>query len=115
MNHTREPDRIPADRNAARRMFYRSPSAAVTEQWFVTPDRAFVLADLQQIRTARVGTTWRLRPRSFEIWAEYNGVVVRIYESADEKTFGHVRRALIRAREQFDLEESAGEEFVPAA
>jgi len=80
-------------------MYYRSPTALVTEEWFVTPDRAFSIAGLHQIRTARVGTTWRFRPRSFEIWAEYNGVVVRIYESADEKTFGHVCRALIRARE----------------
>jgi len=99
VNPTRATDRIPAARNAPHRTYYRSPSAAVTEEWFVTRDRAFSVAGLHQIRTARVGTTWRLRPRSFEIWAEYNGVVVRIYHSADEKTFGHVCRALIRARE----------------
>jgi hypothetical protein len=99
VNPTRATDRIPAARNASHRMYYRSPSAAVTEEWFVTPNRTFSVAGLHQIRTARVGVTWRFRPRSFEIWAEYNGVVVRIYESADEKTFGHVCRALIRARD----------------
>jgi hypothetical protein len=99
-------------------MFYSSPSAAVTEQWFITPHRAFAVAGLQQIRTARVGVTWRFKPRSFEIWAVYNGIVVRIYESTDEKTFGHVRRALIRARELGEAEEDERDErheYVPAA
>jgi len=96
-------------------MFYRSPSAAVTEQWFVTPERSFAVADLQQVRTARVGTTWRLRPRTFEIWAEYDGVVVRIYQSTDEKTFGHVCRALIRARELGEADEEERDDYAWAA
>jgi len=100
VNHTRATERTPDGRVGNRRLFYRSPSAAVTEQWFVTPERAFVVAELHQVRTARIGTNWRLRPRAFEIWAEYDGVVVRIYHSTDEKTFGHVCRALIRARER---------------
>src|SRR5262249_31749467 len=44
--------------------------------------------------------TWRLRPRPFELWAEYRGEMVRLFSSTEEKTFGHVCRALIRARER---------------
>ncbi len=40
-----------------------------------------------------------LQPRPYEMWAQYRGEEVRIYRAADEKTYGHVCRALIRARE----------------
>ena len=43
--------------------------------------------------------TWRRHPRPYELWAEYRGVWVRLFGCPDEKTFGHVSRALIRARE----------------
>jgi hypothetical protein len=133
----------------------------VSDQWFVTPDRRYVVAQLHQVRTARgaydpvavstavaaavvtsavgvslvelppmawpamigfaltaitiAGVTWRLRPRAFEIWAEYRGVVVRLFRCDDEKTFGHVCRALIRALELSAAETGGDEEYVPAA
>jgi hypothetical protein len=42
---------------------------------------------------------WRLHPRPFELWADYRGVPVRLFGCPDEKTYGHVTRALIRAQE----------------
>jgi hypothetical protein len=42
---------------------------------------------------------WRWHPRPYELWAEYRGRQVRLFGCADEKTYGHVCRALIRARE----------------
>lgn len=139
-------DREPRPHTPARRIFYRSAGVVVTDQWFVTPDRKFVVAQMQDVRTGRsaydaiavgtavasiailvavgaslfrldpaawpgmiviglvpvvvAGVTWRLRPRRYELWALYQGAVVQIFQCADEKTFGHVCRALIRARER---------------
>jgi hypothetical protein len=166
VNITRGTTRIPEERGVrstppVRRLYYRSAAAAVTEHWFVTPDRRYVVAQLEQVRITRgaydpvavgaagaatavvaavgvslsqlspmawpamiafaltavtvAGVTWRLRPRPFEIWAEYRGVVVRLFQSTDEKTFGHVCRALIRALEFSAAESAEDDEYVPAA
>lgn len=42
---------------------------------------------------------YRLRPRPFELWAEYRGLTVQIFYSDSEREFGQVCRALLRARE----------------
>ena len=42
---------------------------------------------------------WRTQPRPYELWADYRGRPVRLLRVPDEKTYGHVCRALIRARE----------------
>ena len=47
-----------------------------------------------------VGLALAVRARSsHQLWAEYRGRTVLVFASQDEKTFGHVCRALIRARE----------------
>lgn len=37
--------------------------------------------------------------RCFELWCDYHGTVVRIYQTTDTQTFGQVKRGLIRAIE----------------
>jgi hypothetical protein len=59
--------------------------------------------------------TWRLRSRPFELWAEYQGEAVQLFTSTDEKIFGHVCRALIRARESGNGEGAAEPQVLPAA
>jgi uncharacterized protein DUF6232 len=41
----------------------------------------------------------RLRPRPYELWADYYGITVRIFFSDSEQQYGQVTRALIRAKE----------------
>jgi Family of unknown function (DUF6232) len=155
------PDRPVRSAASTHRIFYRSTEVAVTDQWFITPDRTFTVAHLYDLRMARgrfdpvvVGTslaavvvlvavgaslfemdpvawpgmiavamipvsvaavTWRVRPRPFELWAEYRGEVVQLFRSPAEKTFGHVCRALIRARERGVDEEVDERQYLPAA
>jgi hypothetical protein len=59
--------------------------------------------------------TARFRPRRYELWARYRGEVVRLFCSTEEKTFGHVCRALIRARERGVDEEVDERQYLPAA
>ncbi|HWG97915.1 MAG TPA: DUF6232 family protein [Pilimelia sp.] len=41
----------------------------------------------------------RLRPRPYELWADYFGITVRLFLSDSEQQFGQVARALLRAKE----------------
>jgi len=43
--------------------------------------------------------TLRVRPRPYELWADYRGMTGPVYWSQDAHTYGQVCRALIRARE----------------
>jgi hypothetical protein len=45
----------------------------------------------------------RLRPRPFELWAEYRGTTIQLFYSDSEREYGQVCRALIRAREMARL------------
>jgi hypothetical protein len=45
----------------------------------------------------------RLRPRPFELWAEYRGMTVQLFYSDSEREYGQVCRALVRAREMARL------------
>jgi Family of unknown function (DUF6232) len=45
----------------------------------------------------------RLRPRSYELWAEYRGVTTQLFYSDSEREYGQVCRALVRAREMARL------------
>jgi hypothetical protein len=57
----------------------------------------------------------RVRPRPYELWARYHDEVVQLFCSTEEKTFGHVCRALIRARERGVDEEVDERQYLPAA
>jgi hypothetical protein len=41
----------------------------------------------------------RLRPRAYELWADYYGITVRLFMSDSEQQYGQVTRALLRAQE----------------
>lgn len=45
----------------------------------------------------------RLRPRPYELWAEYRGTTVQLFYSDNEREYGQVCRALVRAREMARL------------
>lgn len=53
---------------------------------FVVP---FVLAVLGE----------RLRPRAWELWADHYGITVLLFLTRDERQYGQVTRALLRAKE----------------
>ncbi|WP_246278101.1 DUF6232 family protein [Phytohabitans rumicis] len=41
----------------------------------------------------------RLRPRAFELWGEFRGMTVLLFSSDEERQYGQVTRALVRAQE----------------
>jgi hypothetical protein len=41
----------------------------------------------------------RVRPRSWELWADYYGITVRLFQTDSEHQYGQVTRALLRAQE----------------
>lgn len=88
------------------RMFYQSPDVIVTSDHFVIlrPDRVQYRIDflegvyiLEHPRAGRLRAVWEIR-------AQYGVHDVRLFHSSDPRTFGQVRRALIRALEWRDQE-----------
>jgi hypothetical protein len=49
--------------------------------------------------TALPGVIGRFLHRPFQIWAQYRGAPVLLFETEDREQYGQVARALIRARE----------------
>ena len=45
----------------------------------------------------------RLRPRAFELWGEFRGMTVLLFSSDEERQYGQVTRALLRAQEAYRL------------
>jgi hypothetical protein len=41
----------------------------------------------------------RLRPRPYELWGDYRGMTVLLFSSDEERQYGQVTRALLRAQE----------------
>ncbi|MEV1290549.1 DUF6232 family protein [Micromonospora sp. NPDC049679] len=41
----------------------------------------------------------RVRPRSYELWGQYRGLTTLLYSSDEERQYGQVTRALVRAQE----------------
>jgi hypothetical protein len=41
----------------------------------------------------------RVRPRPYELWGDYRGVSTLLFRCPDERRYGQVTRALVRARE----------------
>ncbi|WP_319463246.1 DUF6232 family protein [Micromonospora sp. RTP1Z1] len=52
---------------------------------------------LLPLALALVGDRWR--PPAYELWGRYRGAEVLLFSSDDERQFGQVARALLRARE----------------
>jgi Family of unknown function (DUF6232) len=56
----------------------------------------------------------RFQRRPYQIWADLHGETVLVFSTLDEKTYGHVCRALIRARESCPPAAPGGGSTVPA-
>lgn len=41
----------------------------------------------------------RLRPRAYELWGEFRGLTMLLFSSDEERQYGQVTRALVRAQE----------------
>lgn len=70
-------------------------SGWTAELW---PAVAVAVAGTAAITMLPAVLTTALR-RPYEIWAEYHGVDVRLFVTADPEQYGQVARALVRARE----------------
>lgn len=46
---------------------------------------------------------YRMRPRPYQLWAEYRGLTVQLFHSDSEREYNQVCRALVRAREMARL------------
>jgi hypothetical protein len=69
--------------------------------WRLLDSPAACLVALAFVVAASVisGACWRLNPRSYELRATYLGYDVQLYCSTDLRTFGQVKRGLMRALE----------------
>jgi hypothetical protein len=79
-------------------VFYRGPCIVITHEDFrvLCPrPRVFAIRELLDVRVVQAVRTGR-----FELWARYRGALVCLFGTADERSFGQVKRALVRALEQ---------------
>ncbi|MET7394647.1 hypothetical protein ABZS66_14260 [Dactylosporangium sp. NPDC005572] len=83
------------------RLFYQGPDIVVTGEHFIIlgpyPVR-YRLDDVREPYIVQHGRNGRFRPAQ-EIRARYGNRDVRLFSTTNATTFGHVRRALIRALE----------------
>jgi hypothetical protein len=87
--------------------YYRGPLALITHEVFVSwsppLQRRYRLAQLHAVEVVRAapdpGTPWYRRRRVWALVAAYQGHSVRLFATPDSRTFGQVRRALLRALE----------------
>jgi hypothetical protein len=81
-------------------IYFRGPTVLITDQALEVGGPShyrFAIIDLYDIHVVR--GRWRLGGREQELRASYHGYVVRLFSSRDERLFGQVRRALLRATE----------------
>lgn len=67
--------------------------------WLASPLLALTLVVLGMPGLVAVAVFWRHRPQRWELRATYQGQVVQLYSSLDERVFNQVTRALRRAIE----------------
>jgi hypothetical protein len=91
------------------RTYYRGREAVVTSEFFVRRrpcHQRFAIRGLRHVRIAVPGRIVEalFRPqfstREWALWADYQGRAVTLYNSADERVFNQVARALRRALEE---------------
>lgn len=84
------------------RTYYRGPEVVVTSTVFAHGSATYAVRDLRDVCIHHLTTgvvLWRLRPRTFVLYATYRGIGVALYSSTDERVFNQVSRALRRAIE----------------
>jgi uncharacterized protein DUF6232 len=79
---------------------YRGPTAHVTYEVFLSRDRgiAFAISALRDVHVE----VYRHRRETYELCAVYHGRPICLYRTTDERLFGQIKRALIRALEHRD-------------
>lgn len=82
-------------------VLYQDDAITVTTAFFESMGRRYPLDELELLR--RVEHTAWLRPRRYELSAQFRGRTVRLFRSRDAREFGRVCRALVRARERAGL------------
>lgn len=70
----------------------RQPADVGTATYLAMGAAAFV-----PVLMAMMGS--RVRPRPYELWGDYRGVSTLLFRCPDERRYGQVTRALVRARE----------------
>ena len=58
-----------------------------------------VLCAAAFVPIALVGIGRRLRPRPWELWGDFRGMTVLLFSSDEERQYGQVTRAILRAQE----------------
>jgi hypothetical protein len=82
-------------------IYYRGPEIVITDQVFAVVQPApqtFAIDELEDVHVAPGHVRW-FAPRSYQVRARYHGFEVLLFESSDMRTFGQVRRGLLRALE----------------
>ena len=82
-------------------VFYRSQELLISRDAFMplfSPDR-FDLADLHHIQAVVSYPVHRPRRPRWQLLAEHHGTTICLYSTTEERTFGQVKRALVRALE----------------
>ncbi|NUT37162.1 MAG: hypothetical protein HOV79_29245 [Hamadaea sp.] len=77
-------------------VYYRGPTAQVTHEVFLVSDpavEAYAISELHDVHVAICGR------RTYELRAVYHGRPTTLFRSTDQRVFGQVRRALVRALE----------------
>ncbi|MCW6006125.1 hypothetical protein K1W54_16280 [Micromonospora sp. CPCC 205371] len=79
-------------------IFYRGPRIVITHRDFriLRPyPRVFAIRELSDAQVILLR-----RDRRFELWARHQGTPVCLFSTCDERSFGQVKRALVRVMEQ---------------
>jgi hypothetical protein len=82
-------------------IFYRGPEVTISDQVFKVwthEVHTFRIEDLEHVYVAVTRPWWPpMSGRTYELWARWSGAEICLFSTADTRTFGHVRRALVRA------------------
>lgn len=65
----------------------------------LSPMAFLLLGAAAFVPIALVSFGHRLRPRAYELWGDYRGMTVLLFSSDEEREYGQVTRALLRAQE----------------
>jgi hypothetical protein len=79
-------------------VYYRGSCVVITHRDFriLRPHlRVFIIRELFDVQVILV-----VRARRFELWARHQGTIVCLFSTCDERSFGQVKRALVRVMEQ---------------
>jgi hypothetical protein len=72
---------------------------AICSPFLHTPAAWFAAIGVVVIPGVLGGVCWRLYPPQWELIARYQTLQVRLFATRDARTFGQIRRALLRAME----------------